>query len=317
MEGVKVRARRWFIMYIAHPDFYGNYRMKHKFKRKCNYAIFFETNRFNVKQRFHNILQSGVCWINGPKQTGDWNHTIANGFDRFAGHIFRAAYRYHYKDIGGLRRPISFRNLYMIKTTYIAINNDNGVGSNPIIINGVKVWRFENSIGNEYDSDEIFSTTSHETAHTTHFQIMPTTMHWLSVSKTVRESWAIGVEWYLSHIEYVEKNLPDYGAFNYYDGSTTPGYPNTYAYQYWNKELSEDYTTLFINIIDNHNELGVFYQFRGSGYVDDRVSDYNLGFVESEMLKHISGVNSVSQQLKDNKPAGVTDAQIDLLISYY
>jgi len=35
------------------------------------------------------------------------------------------------------------------------------------------------------------------------------------------------------------------------------------------------------------------------------------------MLKHIYGLSSLAEQLKANKPAGVTDEQIDLLISQY
>ncbi|MFM2377085.1 MAG: hypothetical protein RLZZ165_2182 [Bacteroidota bacterium] len=54
-----------------------------------------------------------------------------------------------------------------------------------------------------------------------------------------------------------------------------------------------------------------------SGYADDQVSGYDLATIERRFLKHAYGLSSLSTQLKANKPAGVTDAQIDLLLSDY
>ena len=51
--------------------------------------------------------------------------------------------------------------------------------------------------------------------------------------------------------------------------------------------------------------------------VNDQVSGYTLANIESEMLKHIYGHSSLGDQLKAHKSTGVTDAQIDLLISHY
>jgi hypothetical protein len=312
MEGVKVRARRWFIIYLAQPDFFGNYRMKYNFKRKCNYSIFFETNHFNVKQNWHNYFQNGVCWIDGPKQKGDWNHVIANGFDRFAGHIFRAAYRYHYKDIGGLTRPVSFRNFLWTKTTYLAKNGDNVAGSNPIFMNGIKIWRFENSEGTEFDSDEIFSATCHETAHTTHSQKVGI-LNYAFVSRQIQESWPVAIEWYLSHREYAERGINNYGEWNYHPVNA-PIYPNDQAYQYWTPSLSADYTSLFINLVDNINDNTLWFF---TGTPNDQVTGYTFPAIESGFLRDVSGLSSLSTQLKNHKPVGVTDSQIDLLLGFY
>lgn len=75
--------------------------------------------------------------------------------------------------------------------------------------------------------------------------------------------------------------------------------------------------TVYIDIIDNHNELGINYAFRGTGTVNDQVSGYSLAFIESELLKHIYGLASLADELKAHKPIGVTDAQLDLLISFF
>lgn len=306
MEGLKVTARRWFIVYPAYCDRFGQYIMSKRFTRPCNYAAWFEHKRFLVKK-------GGVHWINGPKQTDPWNHTINEGFDRFAGHIFRAAYRYHYKDIGGLQRP--FRWLGR-KTSYIAKDaNKSWAGTNPIIFNNIKIARWKNE-KEEYMSDEVFSTTCHETGHTSHAIRMNTVFQYWQVSRQLQESWAIVLEWFLTNLEYAEKGIPNYGRENYFPVNP-PDYPNSYAYQYWNADVSSRYTPIYIDIIDDHNELGVNYPFRGTGLVNDQVSGYSLAFIESEMLKHIYGLSSLSDELKAHKPAGVTDGQIDLLISFF
>ncbi len=311
LEGIKVTARRWFIVYPAFADFNGNYRMNHSFRRPCNYSAWFEHKRFLVKR-------DGVHWINGPKQTGDWNHTITDGFDRFAGHIFRAAYRYHYKDIGGLQRP--FRWLGR-KTAYIA-KDLAGTGINPIVINNIKIWRYKSNF-TEYGSDEVFSTTSHETGHTSHSIRMNTIIQFWQVSRQLQESWAIVIEWYLTHLEYASRGISNYGDFNYFPNtlpSTPPEYPNSYAYQYWTPDGSTflgRYTPIYIDVIDNHNQLGQAYPGRGTGSVDDQVTGYSLAFIESELLKHIYGLASLEEKLKENKPPGITDDQIHLLMKYF
>ena len=307
MEGVKVTARRWFVTYNANTDFNGNYRMFHDYRRPSNYSIWFEYHRFMVKS-------GGVHWINGPKQTGDWNHTISNGFDRFVGHIFRAAYRYHYKNIDGLQRP--FRWLGN-KTAYIA-KDAVGTGVNPIFLNEIKIWRFR-SANQEYGSDDIFSTTCHETGHTSHAIRMNTIVQFWQVSRQLQESWAVGIEWFLTHLEYASRGIGNYGESNYFPNNP-PNFPNSYAFQYWsigNPNLSGWYSPIYIDLLDNHNQLGVPYQFRGTGSINDQVSGYSLAFIESELLKHIYGHASLSQQLKNHKPVWITDAQIDILLSFF
>lgn len=69
-----------------------------------------------------------------------------------------------------------------------------------------------------------------------------------------------------------------------------------------------------INLVDDYNE-SLFYSV-GSSPIDN-VTGYNLAFIESNMLKRCYGLSSLSTQLKNNRPAGVTDADIDLLLGAY
>ncbi|MFN8844493.1 MAG: hypothetical protein ACK5WV_12890, partial [Chryseotalea sp.] len=69
----------------------------------------------------------------------------------------------------------------------------------------------------------------------------------------------------------------------------------------------------FIDIVDNHNQVG---RFNGTA-ITDNVQGYTLANIESGFLKHVYGFSSLREKLKDNKPAGVTDAQIDELLNQF
>ena len=307
LEGVEVRARRWFTTYIAHTNFAGTYLMSGSFNGPCNYSLHFEQNHFRVKEQ---VFQQ-TAWIDGPKKTGNWDYTISSGYDRFIGHIFRGAYRYHYNFIDGLQRPYRPSGL---KTNYIGKNTANNAGINYIVFPILAIGRYDNN-NNEYASDEVFSATIHETAHTSHVILMNSgAIQYAQVTSQIQESWAIGVEWWLTKLEYkITRSVANYGDWNY---SVVVIYPHRFGYQYWSQSTSNKYTSLFIDLIDDHNELGQSY---GSqvGTVDDQVNHFTLANIESLVLKHSYGLTSLKTNLKANKPASVTDAQIDLLITYY
>ncbi|NOT51977.1 MAG: hypothetical protein HOP10_11955 [Chitinophagaceae bacterium] len=220
------------------------------------------------------------------------------------------------KNIGGLARPWLIAGFRRQK--YIASNSKSSPGINWMIFPIIKVGRYENiDMEREYDSDEVFSTTCHETAHTSHmYRMNGGIIQFIQVEAKLKESWAVCIEWFLSHIEYVERGVNNYGEWNY-SPANPPIYPNQFAYQYWNLGFDDEYTPLYIDIIDNHNEIGINYDPRPTGTVNDQVSGYSLAFIESELLRHIYGLSSLSKQLKAHKPVGVTDGQIDLLLSFY
>lgn len=306
MEGVRVQARRWFIWYNGYPDYNGNYRMNHSFKRPCNYSIWFARETFSVR---HNLVNT-TYWINGPKISGDWNYDLNNGYQRFAGHVFRGAFRYHAKDIGGLQRPwIPFkRQVYVAKDGY-----KDWSGVNWIVLPVIRIARYQTEVG-EYDSDEIFSTTCHETGHTSHvLRMNGGVIQFWQVTTQLQESWPVALEWFLSHKEYAERGIANYGEWNYIP-TNPPQYPNRQAYQYWTLGVSHDYTSLYINLVDAQNDRTLWGL---TASPDDQVTGYTLPFIEQKILKHSYGLTSLSTQLMNNKPAGVTDAQIKLLISFY
>ena len=309
MEGVRVEARRWFIIYSAYTDFNGNYRMNDRYKNATNYSIWFARETFSVR---HNLVNT-TFWINGPKIEGDWNYDLNNEYQRFAGHVFRGAFRYHNKNIGGLQRPWlpSKRQVYVAKD---GVKDWSGV--NWIVLPVIRIARYGVETG-EYDSDEIFSTTCHETGHSSHvLRMNGGVIQYWQVGRQLQESWPIALEWFLSHLEYAERGINNYGEWNY-SPANPPQFPNDQAYQYWNLGVDSWYTSLYINIADNVNEFNQPFFGWGLGTVNDQVTGYTLPLFERRMLKHCYGLSSLGTQLKNNRPAGVTNAQIDLLLSSY
>jgi hypothetical protein len=103
--------------------------------------------------------------------------------------------------------------------------------------------------------------------------------------------------------------IATYGTENY---RIFASYPLDGAYQYWNRSVSADYTSLFIDLVDNFNQ-----NTRNLSWPNDQITGYTLSVIESGFLKHTYGLSSLSQNLKANKPAGITDAQIDTFVSNY
>lgn len=312
LEGIRVRARRWFTVRKASPDFNGNYRMAKSFKRKCNYSLWFATSRFRVHEHYFGTTK----WVHGPKQKGDWNLDMEDGYRRFASHVFRGAYRYTFGDIDGLERPNTGSGKRLL---LVAVNDalSAGSGISWVIIPHIRIGRFGGGAeGNgEYASDEVFSTTCHEITHTTHSERWGGlgAVQYAQVERRIQESWAVAVEWWLTGLEYRGRGIADYGTETY---AVEVQYPNQFAFQYWRPNISATYTTLFINLIDDFNEVGVNFTGR-TAIVNDQVTDYTIAGIEQDILPDSYGLFSLNAALKNHRPAGVTDAAIDNLLSFY
>lgn len=83
LEGIEVRARRWFTTYTGTTNYYGNYSVNGSFSRPCNYSIWFTTFHFAIREHLFGLTHH----IDGPKIKNDWNYDIQSGYDRFQSHI--------------------------------------------------------------------------------------------------------------------------------------------------------------------------------------------------------------------------------------
>lgn len=309
LAGAKVRTRRWFEVHEAITDFNGNYRMGGTYRYDFNYDIIWERADFDVRSGTF-----GQAMMDGPNCKCSWSPTINGGVQQFYASVFRGAHRYFHGNIDGLRRPlmVSKMKISAYDKNNDGTNGDNwGNWDNTGLTPDIRIWRSVN--GRERDTDEIFSTTVHEIAHTTHIQVMNAGLIQFSqVSDVIVESWAVAVQWHVTSLEYRERGIPDFA---------DPFYTNTriarliQAFQFWPNRVTETrpYTSLFIDIVDNHNQAGRF----GGTSITDNLQGYRLANIESGFLKHVYGLSSLRERLKANKPLGVTDAQIDELINQY
>jgi hypothetical protein len=67
-----------------------------------------------------------------------------------------------------------------------------------------------------------------------------------------------------------------------------------------------------LDLVDNNNQMGTFINA-----INDNLTGYTLSGIESGFLNHVYGLSSLRAKLKENKPLGVTDPQIDILIDNF
>jgi hypothetical protein len=324
LEGVKVCANRWFTNSIGKADANGDYICDKNFSRPFDYKLIFESSKFDVRSGTF-----GQAIFQGPNNTKNpWVETLDdNTTEQFQATVFRGAFMYHHKPIGGLLTP---SNNFRMKYGAMEDWDNGGVWRGHVITLAgiypdIKIARYVNkNTKTRFNSDEIFSVAIHETAHRQHVKAMNAGyVQFWQVTGQLQESWACAVEWFLTSKEYNARGITNYGESNFNPPylSTTDHFPAHFGYQYWNNTINanaDKYTSLFINLIDNFNENGVTtFWGKPNGSVNDNVTGYNLATIESNFLKHCYGLSSLSTQLKANKPSGVTDQQIDNLISGY
>ena len=313
LDGVKVRAHRWFETRECLTDNNGNFNMLHQFRHPVDYSIKWERGHYTIMRG-----NLGQAYFNGPHQKSDWNLVItrssSGGSSWLYAHVHRAANRYFYKNINGLRRPGNRNFCY-----WVIDNANNGNSSGVNYSEFCRIFGKGTSGGNYYWSDDIFSTTIHETAHSTHIILMKAGLIQFSqISNMIVESYPTAVEWVITGIEYQGLGITNYG-LNNYNPFNTPSRPNLLAYQYWRNGTSSNiYTPIFIDLIDNFNQNGVtLVGTSQTSNINDQVNGYNLREIENRLHK-VYGLSTLSTELKGNiRPNGVTDQQIDNLINSF
>jgi len=246
-EGVLVRARHWFKMRWDYTNSNGYFETG-AFKRKVNYLIIWRsTGDYLIRDGY--LFQA---YYDGPKRRSPWNLDISSAKSLRIATIHRAAYRYHYLNIDGLKRPNVWTTLRICYRDKIGtgVNWGNNwmyfIGT-PGLIPNIHIYG-KNSTGGYHSTDVLFSTTVHELGHASHIELMNGDENQFSqVSVQIRESWANTIEWYISRIEYVSLGFPNYD-------SPIPTTTDRDNMQNWTSIGSHLYTPLFIDVLDNYNQ---------------------------------------------------------------
>lgn len=279
VEGVVVKARRWFTTHhgTVYPN--GYYICDGTFKRDANYSLDWERYDFALREGWLDGAN-----INGPKKEGTWDLDFYNNKNAFHAKVFMAANHYYYKNIKGLRRPPqngTFKTQMHIRC-YNEINaNDNGNHREERrflgLGNQIKIFNPQNKI------DEIYGTVIHELAHSSHWNMWRQGEDFDNSDKIVKESWARGVEWILTTDTYPNYFLPTW--------RKKDGYLEPYLY----------YTLVVKDMID--------------GPSFDNVDGYTIREIE-DALQGQKTWNGWEDNIK-NKYTNATENNLDALFDYW
>ncbi|PCI33329.1 MAG: hypothetical protein COB60_07870 [Flavobacteriaceae bacterium] len=255
VEGVKVRARRWFTTHRGIANSSGYYSCDGRFRRPANYSIDWERYEFALRDGWLN----GATY-NGPKITGNWNLNLRGDKQAYYATIFRAAHHYYYKDIKGLRRPPqnSFWRTQMKIRAYLEnVSNEGSLGAHAAgwrafgLYSPIKMYTYQRP------AIETYATTIHELAHASHWHMDRSDFS--DTETKVKESWARGVQWELTRMTY-----PDYLSREF---------------------RRDDYTLVVSDMIDDDFETEE--DTTNKGYYEspnDQVSGYTIRQIEDALL---------------------------------
>jgi hypothetical protein len=289
LEGVKVRARRWFTTYTGFANAStGYYSCSGTFRRDANYYFDLERSDFHVKG-------DGVKTdFDGPKKTGNWNYAFRRSTNEteFAGAtVFRAAYHYYYKNIGGLRRPPE--NSFWKQQMNIKMFDEGG-RSNAYPArrwfdgNPVKLYSIRRS------TMDLYAVTIHELAHTAHWRMIVKASgsnrntDYNNADNKMCESWAMGVQHYLTRMVY----------------------PN---YSVGNMGSDANYTRVVIDMIDTEANHTAIPNGGHSSVQGDNVTGYTMPQIETALI----GCNTWEKWKNNikNKYTNATESNVDALFA--
>lgn len=204
IEGIEVRARRFFTTYTGITNSSGSFSVNGTFKNPAKYSFKFE--RYHFKIRTGGLLFNGAG-VDGPKIERAWYYTTGRGSaEQYYATIFQAASHYYYDYIKGLNRPPlngSGKTQLKIKA-YLSSNPDASGTFNPGrhflgLASPIHLYAASDS------SENIYSTVIHELAHAAHWD--SDRDNFSKTDRKIIESWAMGVAQELTLLTYSSYDL--------------------------------------------------------------------------------------------------------------
>lgn len=297
LQGVKVTARRFTKAKTGITDANGYCTVDGTFKNPVNYSIKWERAYWDIRNG-----AIGQAYYNGPKQEGQWNLEIGKGGESLMfATIHRAAFKFHYGNCLGVKRPIL--NTGKTKIAYHDKDASWGTGccwgtwEMTGIIPDIMIAHPKST-----QTDTVFATSIHELGHQSHLITLDQSLY-ANLKKEIHESWAAAIEWRLTNHHYnneLNKSYSHYPNYqSWYPGNLGDG--KTYCY-----------TPLFIDLMDNYNQGA-----NNSRYPNDKISGYDITFIQNNIIPTSRSLETFHTALKNNKINNITDADIDLFITLY
>ena len=231
IEGLRVTAGYWHSWHSTktYPD--GTFSIPTKWRYPTKFQAHFEADDFVLQDEGwewdrwqfvpvdHHIVQ-------GPTQREDWNRTFVGKAAQFAV-VYAAAHTYYYGDIDGLPRPRKdgvFTPRLDIELFDANEITDHGCKVTSLGCHVSGVWNIGESIeirlqdnNTRISSNELYAITIHELAHSAHLEHTTVAAYWWDwddVENIVQESYASGVQWWLTKKQY-KNHITRYGIGEY------------------------------------------------------------------------------------------------------
>lgn len=350
LQGIKVRARRWFTTHTGVTDANGDFVCDGRFKRPAVYSFKWSGESW--------VIRDGAilpAYYNGPKKLGDWNLYITGGYSLSYSAIHRAAYRWYHGNVQGLTRP-EYPRREIISYFHSSNGNTNGDYNRQIwdgFLFDIRIW------GKDYRNEirpvsRIFTTSCHELGHAAHYR--NNNERYEDSGTFIRESWARCIEYLMAKQEYSEKDALDRLYItdtiriqqiidnHIYEHETYWMTPDlAYNYQAWDTNTQPNYTPIFIDLIDNFNQ-NEYYHLKvnepptvngtnsinpnlpplPSGFPIDRINNMPPSVVENIVFNNtsIEGIKADLVQYAQENPTeaaeyNLTEQNINQLFYYY
>ena len=214
VEGLSIKTARATHSSYTHCDRNGYFVSSGSFRYAFTYEIHFSRTDFEIRE---NGTKTEVIY-KYSNYKGSLDKSYADSESCFYANISRAAIVYYYGNIYGLRRP-PMRSDKSYRLVIQAQNSSNGnvAGSHYVKDNWifpdrpiVKIYKLRSN-NSERPTWLIHATMIHELAHASHWR---SNSKFDETSTELVESFAMGVEWFLSKNEY-QSYIPDYTRQSY------------------------------------------------------------------------------------------------------
>lgn len=294
-----VRGNRWFTTKSALSYNNGYFFIDHGWPngKGVNYSIKWDRADFDIRDGSY-----GQSHFNGPKIQGQWNLDISEGGtpDNYIfAHVHRAAWYYYYNNTFGVPSPPGSGVLSKMhlgskqgsgRSHYFAFNSAWAAAQIKLIFD----------LNND-DARVIFGTTIHELTHASHWAMgMSYEAYTLNTgqARKLAESWAQAVGWHITREVYGHNANPQLD----FDAQQHLSLADVQA---------SDYTPLFIDLIDNHNQFDA-----SSGRPNDLASGYTITQLVNFLFARPTNWYQYRSYLEDNS-SNPTEAAASQLFSDY
>lgn len=316
IDGANVLIRDTWTLDRAIADAQGNFRHK-EVRAKVRYVIKWDRFEFSIRDN------SGLTQAEdkGPKLYNQpWNLKITGGRMKYRGQIFQAAMHFYYHNIGGLTRPPT--NGFWKKQMKITAKEKSGTsfhspeqGTAGAVLGFFKGGPIGAALGRALtstirisaygrSSEVVYGKTIHELAHAAHWRFDRNSYDALVADAWVEpflggnfnnpstqnrdarrtlETWATGVEVYLTRMRYRRLGPSDYE----YQTRNNDLRTGNYQSEDINGERSQFYTSAVWDLIDDFNQREEF------GY--PRPIDNVRGFTMPKLEMNMRGSRSWNQ----------------------